>query len=60
MNALRISVAAPCFNEADSIERVVAEWDRVLAAVPRGSEIVLCNDGSTDGTAAILEQLCTK
>ncbi len=57
MNALRISVAAPCFNEAESIGAVVAEWDRVLSNIPRGSEIVLCNDGSTDGTGAILEQL---
>jgi glycosyltransferase involved in cell wall biosynthesis len=60
VNPLRISVAAPCFNEAESIAGVVAEWDAVLALVPRGSEIVLCNDGSTDGTAAILEQLCAK
>jgi glycosyltransferase involved in cell wall biosynthesis len=60
VNALRISVAAPCFNEAESIEAVVAEWDGVLSKVPRGSEIVLCNDGSTDGTAAILEQACRR
>jgi len=57
---LRISVAAPCFNEAESIEAVVAEWDRILSAIPRGSEIVLCNDGSTDGTAAVLEGLCRR
>jgi dolichol-phosphate mannosyltransferase len=57
VNPLRISVAAPCFNEAESIAAVVAEWDGILSLVPRGSEIVLCNDGSRDGTAAILEQL---
>jgi dolichol-phosphate mannosyltransferase len=52
-----LSVAAPCFNEAESIAGVVAEWDRVLDGWPRPSEIVLCNDGSSDGTAAILVEL---
>ncbi len=52
-----LSVAAPCFNEAESIAGVVAEWDGVLDRLPRPSEIVLCNDGSTDGTAVILGEL---
>lgn len=54
---MRLSVAAPCFNEAESIESVVATWDGILSAAPLSSEIVLCNDGSTDGTAAVLERL---
>src|SRR5204863_660288 len=57
---LRLSVAAPCFNEAEAIESVVAEWDGVLAGVPETTEIVLCNDGSTDGTAGVLERLRTR
>jgi glycosyltransferase involved in cell wall biosynthesis len=60
VKAPRISVAAPCFNEAESIGAVVAEWDAVLSLIPRDSEIVLCNDGSTDATAPILEQLCAR
>jgi len=56
----RLSIAAPCFNEAEAIESVVAEWDGVLADVPDTTEIVLCNDGSTDGTAAVLERLRTR
>lgn len=56
----QLSVAAPCFNEAESIAAVVAEWDRVLDGWPRAAEIVLCNDGSTDGTGAILEGLRTR
>lgn len=55
--APRLSVAAPCFNEAEGIAAVVDEWDAVLATWPHASEIVLCNDGSTDGTAAVLDQL---
>ena len=51
------SVAAPCFNEADGISAVVADWDRVLEGFAKPSEIVLCNDGSSDGTGAVLQQL---
>lgn len=57
MSEVRLSVAAPCYNEAESIEAVVARWDEVLSQAPLSSEIVLCNDGSTDGSAAVLERL---
>lgn len=56
----RLSVAAPCFNEAEGIAAVVAEWDGVLSAIPQPTEIVLCNDGSTDGTQQVLEELKTR
>lgn len=52
-----LSVAAPCFNEAESIANVVAEWISVLNGFDRPSEIVLCNDGSTDETADVLAGL---
>jgi len=52
-----LSVAAPCFNESESIAAVVAEWEAVLDRLAAPSEIVLCNDGSTDGTAAVLLEL---
>jgi dolichol-phosphate mannosyltransferase len=53
----RLSVAAPCYNEAEGIEAVVAEWEGVLDRMAEPSEIVLCNDGSTDGTGAVLDRL---
>jgi dolichol-phosphate mannosyltransferase len=58
--APRLSVAAPCFNEAAGIAAVVAEWEAVLEAWGQSSEIVLCNDGSTDGTREVLERLRTQ
>ena len=54
---VRLSVAAPCFNEAEGIAEVVKEWDGVLDGLPYESEIVICNDGSTDATGKILEDL---
>lgn len=53
----RLSVAAPCYNEAEGIAAVVAEWDAELATFPHASEIVLCNDGSTDATREVLDAL---
>lgn len=54
---IHVSVVAPCFNEEEGIEAVVRGWDALLARQPFASEIVLGNDGSTDGTAAILARL---
>lgn len=53
----RLSVAAPCYNEVEGIAAVLAEWDGVLDRMPEASEIVLCNDGSTDGTGPLLDDL---
>ncbi len=53
----RLSVAAPCYNEAEGIEAVVSEWDTVLATLAQPTEIVLCNDGSTDSTREVLDRL---
>ena len=47
-----LSVVMPCFNERETIEVVVG---RVLAS-PLTQEIVIVDDGSTDGTRDILEK----
>jgi glycosyltransferase involved in cell wall biosynthesis len=48
-----LSVVVPCFNEEASVERAVG---RVLAQ-PFVAEVVVVDDASTDGTAAILRTL---
>lgn len=55
--AVNLSVVAPVYNEVEGIEEVVRYWLKVLEGIPFSSEIVLANDGSTDGTLPILEKL---
>lgn len=56
-----ISVAAPAYNEAENIAAVVRQWWDYLERQPSVGawEIVVCDDGSTDSTAAILSDLQT-
>lgn len=50
-----VSVVVPVFNEAECIERTHAEIETALDGIPH--EIIYVDDGSTDGTGAILETL---
>ena len=53
-----VSVLMPVYNEADVIEQVIREWQTdVMAWLPAGSELLLDDGDSTDGTKAILTRL---
>ncbi len=54
-----LSIVAPVYNEAEGIEGFVREVREHAAALEIGGrvELVLVNDGSTDGTGAILNRL---
>ena len=47
----RLSVVIPCYNERDTIERIV---EAVLAAPIAGLEVLVVDDCSRDGTREIL------
>src|SRR5437867_1736688 len=49
----RLSVLVPVYNEAGTLHAVL---ERVMA-VPIPKEIIVVDDGSTDGTRAVLEEL---
>jgi dolichol-phosphate mannosyltransferase len=51
-----LSVVTPVYNEAGSIEATLREVYKTLAPLAR-LEIVVCEDGSTDGTREILRRL---
>jgi glycosyltransferase involved in cell wall biosynthesis len=50
------TVFMPAFNEAASISQVVREFSDVVVK-PLGAELLICEDGSTDGTDDVLKKL---
>lgn len=58
---LATSILMPVCNEADIIEDVIEEWIRdVFKFFPDGSEIILDDGASKDGTQEILRRICEK
>ena len=55
--ATPLSIVMPVYNESGVIADVVDELNRDVVARMPGTEIVLVDDGSTDGTPAILDRL---
>ena len=52
-----ISVIIPAFNEKESLPELVAWIRRVLGREGLSYEVIVVDDGSTDGTAATLKEL---
>ena len=54
---LSFAVVIPMFNEEAGAERCVVEVCRELERVPHRSRLIVVDDGSSDGTAAILHRI---
>lgn len=54
---VEFSVVVPVYNEAGSLRELVAELEPVAASIADGYELLFVDDGSTDGSAAILDEL---
>jgi glycosyltransferase involved in cell wall biosynthesis len=55
-----VSLILPCLNEMQVIEESLSEIENVLESTVYDYEIILVDDGSTDGTVAFIEQYCSK
>lgn len=53
-----LSVVVPVFNEAGNIENLYQQIKGALERLPKTHEIILINDGSTDGSDVLLDALC--
>lgn len=52
-----VSVIVPAFNEAVTLKRNIKSIKRVLEPIAESYEIIIAEDGSTDGTSMIAERL---
>ena len=52
-----LSLVIPVYNEADSLEPLVAEIDESLQAAGLEYEIVFVDDGSSDGSFGVMQRL---
>lgn len=55
-----ISVIFPCYNEEQNILKQISTANAVLDKITDDYEIIVVNDGSTDGTKALLEKITSE
>ena len=55
-----ISIITPCYNEEDSIPIFYDTLTEVLAEIDIECEVLFINDGSSDNTAGVIEELSEK
>ena len=57
VKSLELSVVMPCLNEAETIESCVRKSLQVLKEANIAGEVIVADNGSTDGSPEIAEQL---
>ena len=57
---MQLSIALPCFNEEQNIERTVSDVMQWFEREKIDGEIIVVDDGSMDGTAKVLARMATR
>src|SRR4051812_44953587 len=52
-DAIELSIVMPCLNEADTLEACITKASAALAAHKIAGEIIVADNGSTDGSLEI-------
>lgn len=60
MGKQMISVTVPVYNEADSLPQLYTQITEVLRGLNRPWELILVNDGSSDSSAQVLDELAAR
>jgi glycosyltransferase involved in cell wall biosynthesis len=55
--SIALSIVMPCYNEADQIEEILRAWSDSFGEELGNVEIIVVNDGSSDGTGRILDRI---
>ncbi|MFI5400515.1 MAG: glycosyltransferase family 2 protein [SAR324 cluster bacterium] len=54
---IEFSIVMPCLNEAETLERCIVKAERSLARLKIAGEVVVADNGSTDGSIEIAQRL---
>ncbi len=57
---MRISIVVPIFNESENVRLLYDQLTGVLESIEGGYEIILVDDGSTDGSSARMDTLAKR
>lgn len=60
MRTASISIVIPARNEEDSVAQVIERSLQAIDELQRSGEVLVVNDGSTDGTASVLSEIASR
>jgi len=58
MNNYQLTILIPVFNEQDNLQRVAQTFQQFLTNSSLAIQVLFINDGSTDDSQAIIQQIC--
>ena len=55
-----LSLVIPAYNDEQTIGRLLSDASRLLPSICDSFEIVVCNDGSSDGTLQVIKDMAAE